>query len=125
MQSTKGTNIKDIKYHNRLLVLKHIAVKPMISRMDLSEATGLSKMAVGNMVNDLLEMELVEETLLPIDAANYGRPPRVLQISESSPLICGMLIKRGISQVILADLSGTIIVRQEITILCESDNSGR
>ncbi len=115
MQSTKGTNIKDIKYHNRLLVLKHIAVKPMISRMDLSEATGLSKMAVGNMVNDLLEMELVEETLLPIDAANYGRPPRVLQISESSPLICGMLIKRGISQVILADLSGTIIDRQEIS----------
>lgn len=114
MQSTKGTNIKDIKYHNRLLILKHIAVKPLICRMDLSEATDLSKMAVGNIVDDLLEMKLVEETLLSTDTTNYGRLPKVLQISKNSPLICGILLKRGVSQVILADLSGAIIDREEV-----------
>lgn len=113
MQDIKGTNIKDVKYHNRLLVLKYIAAKPLISRMDLAEATGLSKMAVGNMVNDLIEMGLVEETQQLSEVASYGRPPGVLRIAGSSPLICGMLIKRSVFQVILADLSGTIIDRQE------------
>ena len=57
MQSTKGSTVRDIRQHNRLLILKHIAIKPMVSRMELSEVTGLSKMAVGNMVNDLMELE--------------------------------------------------------------------
>ena len=126
MQSAKGSNIKDIKHHNRLLVLKHIATKPMISRMDLAEVTGLSKMAVGNMVNELMEHKLVEETRGSVEAGFYGRPPGALRISSSSPLICGMLIKRGIFQVVLADLSGVIVDREVIrheNDLCREDIS--
>lgn len=114
MQTVKGSNIKDIRQHNRLLVLKHIAAKPMVSRMELSEITGLSKMAVGNMVNDLMDLKLVEEIKLSPDTNAYGRPPGALRLSNSSPLICGMLIKRGLFQTVLADLSGDIVDREEI-----------
>lgn len=114
MQNAKGSNVKDMKQFNRALVLKHIATKPKISRTDLAEATGLSKMAVGNMVNDLMEMGLVEEIKPAIEGSFYGRPPGVLCISGKSPLICGMLIKREIFQVILADLSGHIVGRNII-----------
>lgn len=114
MQSAKGSNINDIKQHNRILVMKHIATRPSISRTELSDATGLSKMAVGNMVNDLMELDLVEESKLPLEGNSYGRPPGMLRISNHSPLICGMLIKRGVLQVVLADLSGSIVTRTEL-----------
>lgn len=109
-----GSKITDIKQHNRLLVLRHIATRPMISRADLAEATGLSKMAVGNMVDDLMELNLVGETKISADGSFYGRPPGALYISEHSPLICGMLIKRSVFQVVLADLSGSLVGRKEI-----------
>lgn len=114
MQNAKGSTIKDIKQHNRILVMKHIATRPLISRMELADVTGLSKMAVGNMVNDLMELDLVEETKLSAEGSSYGRPPGALRISNHSPLICGMLIKRGVLQVILADLSGHIVHRTEL-----------
>ena len=114
MQSAKGSTVRDIRQHNRLLILKHIAIKPMVSRMELSEVTGLSKMAVGNMVNDLMELGLVEEIKGSSDTSVYGRPPGALRISNRSPLICGMLIKRSMFQVVLADFSGNIIDSEEI-----------
>ena len=114
MKTEKGSTIKDIRQHNRFLVLKHIAIRPMISRMDLSEITGLSKMAVGNMVTDLMEMGLVEEIKGAQESSVYGRPPGVLRISSSSPLICGMLITRGSFRVVLADLSGSIVDQEKI-----------
>lgn len=114
MQTTKGSTVKDIKQHNRILVMKHIAVRPLISRMELADVTELSKMAVGNMVNDLMELDLVEETKLSTEGSFYGRPPGALRISNHSPLICGMLIKRGVLQVVLADLSGSIVQRTEL-----------
>lgn len=114
MQAGKGSTVKDIRQHNRLLVLKQIATHPMVSRMELSEITGLTKMAVGNMVNDLMELNLVDEIKALPDTNMYGRPPGALRLSNSSPLICGMLIKRGLFQTVLADLSGKIIDREEI-----------
>lgn len=115
MQKRMGSRITDVRQHNRLLVLRHIATHPMISRADLAEATGLSKMAVGNMVDDLTELDLVGETRIFADGSSYGRPPGALYISEHSPLICGMLIKRSVLQVVLADLSGNLVDREEIS----------
>ena len=37
MQKRMGSRITDVRQHNRLLVLRHIATHPMISRADLAE----------------------------------------------------------------------------------------
>ena len=47
------------------------------------------------------------------NAGQTGRPPIKLKISSKSSCVCGMLIKRGYCQVILADISGNIL-EQEI-----------
>ena len=109
-----GANIRDLKQQNRALILKHIALTRGLSRGKLARIVGLSKMAVGNLVSDLIAMGLVEECETPAANGNYGRRPIILQLAAASPCICGMLVKRGFFQVILADLGGAVLHRRDI-----------
>lgn len=112
MQRQTGSNHKNIKLQNRLLILQLIAADQPVSRVDLAHKTGLTKMTVGNIVADLIEENMIEEIVPDGESestAPQGRPPILLKISSQSSAICGMLIKRGFCQVILADLSGLIL----------------
>lgn len=105
-----GSNFQDIKLQNRTLVLRLIATNTANSRVALANTTGLSKMAIGNIVSELISQDMIEEKQLTPDSSSAsGRPPIILEISDKSPRICGMLIKRGFCQVIISDLSGKII----------------
>lgn len=111
MQKHTGANIQDMKSQNQMLILKLISTNKYISRVDLARMTGLSKMTIGNIATELIACKIVEETeVLPKynASANYGRRPIMLTLSDYSPCICGMLIKRGLCQVILSSLDGTI-----------------
>lgn len=116
-----GANIRDLKQKNRALILKHIALTHGMSRGRLARMVGLSKMAVGNLVADLIEMGLVEECESPASTGSYGRRPIILRLAKMSPCICGMLIKRGFFQVILAELGGTVLRRRDIPFEGEMD----
>ena len=112
MQKSTGSNNQDVKQKNRMLVLKLIATNKGISRVDIAKMTGLSKMTIGNIVTELIEENLVTEKILSTNQCasnNYGRKPIMLILSPTSPCICGMLIKRELCQIILGDLSGTIL----------------
>lgn len=114
MNEKKGSNIKDLKQSNCALILKIIATGHGVCRSDLATKSGLTKMAVGNFVTDLMEMGFVEERELETGTPVCGRKPLILQISGKSPCICGMLIKRNLFQVVIADLGGKIIKKREI-----------
>lgn len=114
MLGKRGNNIRELKQSNRALVLKIIATRHDMCRVDLARITGLTKMAVGNLVNDLIEMKLVQECEAQIEGSVCGRRPLYLKISNESFCICGMLIERELFQVILADLSGNIISKKDI-----------
>lgn len=115
MKVKTGSNIQDVKSQNRMLVLEHIATRNGNSRADIARSTGLSKMTVGNLVTELSAVGLIEE--VDQDGAHapitHGRKPILLQLSSSSPCICGMLIKRELCQIVLADLGGNIFFRRE------------
>lgn len=106
-----GSNLKDIKLLNRSLIIKLISTNKCLSRADLARHTGLTKMTTSNIVSQLISMGIVEEK----EAFNKqnpkvaGRKPIQLDISTNSPYICGMLIKRQLISVVLADLKGRII----------------
>lgn len=115
MKIETGSNIRNVKSQNRMLVLEHIAAHNGISRADIARSTGLSKMTVGNLVTELSLARLVEEvgedtTYTPV---SHGRKPIMLKLSSESPCICGMLIKRELCQIVLADLGGNIFFRRE------------
>ncbi|GLC79759.1 ROK family transcriptional regulator [Lacrimispora brassicae] len=114
MKAFTGTSIKGLKNKNRTLILKLVATCSPISRVEIAKETGLTKMTVGNLVNELIERGFITECdTSPETVSVPGRKPSMLRISDHSPCICGMLIKRGLCQVILADLSGTIISQSE------------
>ena len=94
----------------RMQIVKMIATIGPISRVLLSEKTGLSKMTISNYVSELISQGIVSEVEISgISPHGKGRRPTGLTISPSSPLICGILIKRGVCQAISADLSGRIL----------------
>ena len=51
MTRQKGTNNQDVKRQNKLLILKMIATGNGLSRVDIANTTGLTKMTVGNPVS--------------------------------------------------------------------------
>ena len=124
MKSDTGSNIQNVKAFNRILVLKHIATQGGVSRVDLARITGLSKMTTGNIVNELLAADLVIETDSLPSITTYGRKPILLALSPNSPCICGILIKRGLCQIILSDLGGKIFYQLDYPykVLISPDN---
>ena len=107
----EGSNLKQVKKQNLCLLLRHVARGTAATRADLARATGLSKMTVSNLVAELTRDGLLEETgCFTVTAP--GRPPMELRLAADAPLLCGMLIKRGLCQVVLADLAGVIVEKE-------------
>lgn len=67
--AASGKNQQTIREENRALLLRLICTERGISRVALARRTGLSKMAVGNIIADLLEKGLVREG----DSLSAGR----------------------------------------------------
>jgi len=106
-----GSNLKQVKRQNRCLLLRHVARGTALTRADLARATGLSKMTVSNLVAELIRDGLLEDNNC-CSVSAPGRPPMELRLGAGAPLLCGMLIKRGLCQVVLADLCGVIVEKE-------------
>lgn len=109
MAKEKGANITLVKKQNRALILKTISMEGNLSRVELASITGLAKMTITNLVSELIEQGFLQEEEMERGgepAKQVGRPAIRLKLADHSPCICGMLIKRGLCQVALADFSG-------------------
>jgi len=80
-----------------------------VSRFELAEQTGLSKMTVGRHITDLIREGILVESIKNVSGKNMGRTPMVLSVSDTLPIACGTLIKRSYIQTILMDISGRVI----------------
>lgn len=109
MAKPLGSNLVHVKNHNQALVLRLICTNPLMSRSQLADCSGLTKMTLSNIVSELIEKGIITETVSRSGNATVGRRPILLDLAESSPCICGMLIKRGLLQVVLGDLRGRIL----------------
>ena len=108
MGNNAGISIKGLKQKNQSLILKLIATRAGLSRIDLAKISNLTKMTVSNIIADLMEQDIVveEESFSGRIQPSNGRIPTPLKLSPQAPKIIGILIKRGLYQVILGDLSG-------------------
>jgi transcriptional regulator of PTS gene len=119
--SKSGANIQDLKRKNQSLILKSIVLAQGLSRSQLASITGLSKMAVGNLVSDLIDAQLVEEFEAVFTGGSYGRNPVMLRLSRNSPCVCGMLIRRDLLQVVIADIGGHILRQKNMDMPGDAD----
>lgn len=103
----RGMNSADIKRRNRGLVLKNIALGSATSRVAISKATGLTKMTVGNIVQELFEGGMIDESA-PVRVDATGPNPQQLKISKTAKKIIGIYISRDELTVSIGDFSGNV-----------------
>lgn len=115
MMPDTASKREESKYRNRGLVLQLLATGECSSRIELSKRMNLSKMAVSNIVNDLIEKEVLIETESDVNEM-VGRNPVGLTISEQAPKVVGLLIFRTRVEVVLCSLRLQILRRESIVI---------
>ena len=110
-----GKNRSDYKKVNRGLVLKMVATGACSTRADLARSTGLSKMAISNIVSELIHQNLLAE----MEAARVeelGRTPNRLALSSDAPKVVGLLIDRSRCEAVLCGLDLKVLRRETATM---------
>lgn len=103
-----------LKQLNRQIILNYIRKHNDISRIDLSEQTGLSPTTVSTIVSELIEKGVITETR--IGESNGGRRPVMVGINPHSNLVVTIIVTpKGITCA-LVDLNCEIF--QKINIKC-------
>lgn len=104
----KASNSKSNKVQNRNVILKMIALKAPISRIELSALSGLSKMSLTNIISEFKEEGLVLET--GVDSTASGkRKPILLDLARGALCSIGIHITRSFVEGCLADIKGEIL----------------
>ncbi len=114
----KGRNLRDVKAGNQFLVLKLICTGQCKSRMDISRKTGLTKMTVTNILQQLLQDKLVCEGPVSM-STSVGRKPVSLYASDHAKKSAGVYISRDGIVISLMSLNAKILKKKEIPIIQE------
>ncbi|MGA2804476.1 MAG: ROK family transcriptional regulator [Acidimicrobiales bacterium] len=95
---------------NRNLVVNVLRTCPVMSRADLSRATGLSGPTVSSIVADLTSRGLVED--LGQGVSSGGRPPFLVRLNDSANYVIGLKLMDNAISLVITDLSATVTYAQ-------------
>src|SRR3954468_17944149 len=95
-------------------VLHMITYGEATSRAAIARLTGLARSTVSQQVDQLIDLGVVEET--ESNQSVRARPPRALTVSPRAGAIAVADVDVAATQLAIADLSGTIISRDIVTI---------
>lgn len=114
-------NQADLKIENRRRIIKAILTGAPLSRTELSQQTGLSKMSVSNVVSDLIADGIVRET----DKVKtpYGRSPVNLEICPDGRRFIGLYISRDALTAGLCDMTGHMVQTCHIPLAEETNDT--
>lgn len=122
MGTGTALNSQLMKNKNRGLILRLIACRHRISRADISAYTGLTRMAVSNIVGSLIEEGCCVETEIRT-TANPGRNPVSLAIAQTAPKAIGIYLSRDYLQLLVTDLSLNILYSDSARLMNETEAS--
>ena len=107
----KGTDQRRVRESNRSLVLNYIRERNSIPRSDLAPYTGLSRTAIGNIVD-----ELVQEGIIQPEEQRIGddRRTMLLSFNATAGYVLGGTLGYQHLTVLLADLTGRAIQHLKI-----------
>ncbi len=95
---------------NRSIVLNMIRQEGTISRAEIAQRTKLSRSAVSNIINSLLEEGLVQFS--GIGESNGGRRPEMLNFNYSAGYALGVDVGTNHLIALVTDLEGNIVAEQ-------------
>lgn len=117
----QGSNHQSTKIQNRSIVLKMICTGTNITRIDISRQTGLSKMSITNIVNELKDEGYVTDQGGQLKNDSKGRNPVPLKPDTEIYRVLGIYISRDYAVAMLSDLKCDIL--EEIKCIFTSDES--
>lgn len=117
----KTVNQADLKIKNRSRVLKAILTGAPISRTELCQITGLSKMSITNVVNELMADGIVKETD-KVETAT-GRKPVNLELVSGGRYMIGLYISRDQLAAGLCDLTGCLEYEIRLSLRNETNQT--
>lgn len=97
------TTVRDLRRQNRQLVLQHTYFAQPISRLELSQALGVSPATVTNVVGELLEEGVLLET--GFEESQGGRPRTLLTVNPAHGYFIGIDVGETHTRVELFDLN--------------------
>ena len=115
-------NNQNLKYQNRGLLLRLLCTHDGVSRIQLAQRTGLTKMTVSNIIAGLMEQDYVMERA-PERNAGVGRNPIILDISPGAPKVLGVQLGREGVTAVLFDLKLRILKKEEEPFAQENTDS--
>ncbi len=112
----KAKNLQYIRNANRASVFRYLALNISATRSDLTRYLGLSKMAISNIVSELLEEKyLIELEREEQDTQNQsaqirtaGRKSLELRLQADKFAALGLYLSRDALQAVIADITGHI-----------------
>ena len=122
MTKKTGMNNQNLKYQNRGLLLRLLCTHDGVSRIQLAQRTGLTKMTVSNIIAGLMEQDYVVERA-PERNAGVGRNPIILDISPGAPKVLGVQLGREGVTAVLFDLKLQILKKEEEPFAQENTDS--
>ena len=123
MGERRGMNNTHLKNRNRGLVLQLIACEGPLPRVEIARRVGLTKMAVSNIVSELIAEGYVEECGTAEASAAVGRSPTLLRIASGAPGAIGVYLSRDSLSVILADMTCRILLKHTVSLAGETRES--
>lgn len=126
--NSTGLNSTALKALNRGLVLKLLLTEGKSSRIELSKATGLTKMTLSNIIGEFMEQGYVGEAALSAISTsaysgNAGRSPVSIDILPTAPKLSGVYIARDSITAVQCDLKLNIINRVSLPLISENSAS--
>ncbi len=109
-----GTNNRDLRIRNRLLVRNTIRESGPIARYEISKAMGLTPPTVTVIVNQLIAEGAVQE--IGTGESSGGRRPVMLAINPRAASVFAVRVQRGEAITALIDVAGNIIGIREIRL---------
>ena len=97
-------SVRDIRRTNRKTIVSKLYFDGSLSRSDLCELTGLSAATVTNVMTELLDEDIVQETGL-VEASEGGRPRTLLEINSTYGYFIGVDLGETHVQIELFDLT--------------------
>lgn len=111
---SRGSNLPRVGDYNQMVVLDLIRRHPGISRIELTERTGLTAQTLSNIARKLLDTGLVRDA--GRRAGGPGAPRARLEVDPDGCLAVGVLIDPARISTVLLDLGGNVRLRSEIGI---------
>lgn len=114
-------NMQYLKNSNRGAVLRSLALKKASNRTELASQLNLTKMAISNIVNDLIDDNILLEVNPDIGGTN-GRPAKHLLITDWSLISICIYIRRYAISGMLMDINGNTAYPSTYPIPENTDN---